>query len=71
MKPSELTEFITMKEDIKYIKIDIREIKASLKEFMDNSDKKYAGKWTEKVLWGFGGVVGTALLLAILEVVVK
>ena len=71
MKPSELKEFTIMKEDINHIKTDIGEIKLSLSNFMENVDKKYAGKWTEKVLWGFGGVIGTALLVAVLNLVIK
>jgi hypothetical protein len=71
MKPKELTEFITMKEDIKHIKIDMGEIKATLNDFIKNADRKYAGKWTEKIIWSMGGIVGAAILIAILEGVIK
>ena len=75
-----------LKNDVQEIKTDIKGLTKKLEEgFLDmtnkNSaeilnlareiEKKYASKWVEKVLWGIGGIVGTAILVAILELIIK
>ena len=34
-------------------------------------EKKFAGKWVEKVLWGAGGVAGTILIVQLFDKLIK
>lgn len=70
MTDEQTKNFTIMQEDIKHIKEDLGEIKEAVKTFMENSEKKFAGKWVEKVLWGLGGIVGTVVVVAILKLVI-
>lgn len=64
-------QVLIMQEDIKHIKDDILEIKDVMKNFIEQADKKYAGKWVEKILWSVGGVAGTIIVGAILKQIIK
>ena len=43
----------------------------ALNEKIDKALEKKAGIWVEKVLWGAGAIIGTALLLAGLSILLK
>lgn len=53
------------------IKKSLNHLADKLEEIVEKMDKKYAGKWVEKVLWSMGGIVGTVILIAIIELVVS
>jgi hypothetical protein len=67
-----------MKNDIKGLgtKLDstnlkVAEIHADLKEFIEKSESRFAGKWTEKLLIFVGSAVGLALIGALMALVLK
>lgn len=63
-------DMAVMKEDIKHIKGDISELKETLNKFIDGADGKFAGKWVESA-WKFVfTAVGTAVLGAILGLII-
>jgi hypothetical protein len=57
-----------MDNNIKEIKDDLKEIKIFLFEWLE---KKYANKWTEKVLIFIGWTIWTTIIIAILALVLK
>lgn len=75
-----------LKEDMAFVKDGIDDLKQTVSDgFADLStrnsaelirlaqeiDKKYASKWVERVFWGGGAVIGTAILVAIVELIIK
>lgn len=75
-----------LQSDVQEIKTDLKGVSQKLEQgFLDmtnkNSaeilnlareiEKKYANKWVEKVLWGIGGIIGTGVLVAIMELIIK
>jgi chromosome segregation ATPase len=71
-------DYALMCKDISEIKESITEIKqnqekymASMAQFMEKLDGRFAGKWVEKIMWGGGAVIGTAILVAIFEVIFR
>ena len=75
-----------LKEDMVVVKDGIDDLKQTVSEgfaelstrnsaelirLAQDIDKKYANKWVEKVFWGGGAVIGTAVLVAIIELVIK
>lgn len=75
-----------LKDDMTEVKSGIKDLSAKMEEGFYNLnnrnseeivkltrefEKKYAGKWVEKILWGAGGIIGTTILLAIIELVIK
>ena len=71
MNENQLEDFIKMQKDVENIKIDIGEIKVCLKEFTEMAEKRYAGKWVEKIMFFIGGVIGTGIVVAMLDVIIK
>lgn len=71
MTENDRIEFTIMKEDINHIKTDIGELKSTLKEFIETSEGRFAGKWVEKALFWIlmtaGGVIITYFIKTILE----
>ena len=76
----------SLQSDVQEIKTDLKEVSQKLEQgFLDMSnknsaeilnlareiEKKYASKWVEKVLWGIGGIIGTGVLVAIMELIIK
>ncbi len=41
-----------------------------LEKFIEQSEKRFASKWVEKVLWGIGAIIGTAFLVSIISLVI-
>jgi len=60
-----------MKNDIANIKEDVAEIKKDLKEFILESDKRFAGKWVERVLVGVATTIGLAIIGALMALLLK
>lgn len=59
-----------MKNDVRNIAGDVSELKADLKQFIKDAERRFAGKWTEKALVSIFSVVGLAVLGAILSIVI-
>ena len=55
-----------VKTDIKYIKNNIEEIK----DFIKTADHRYASKTTQKIVYGMVGLIVTAVLYALLYLVI-
>lgn len=67
-----------MKKDIEYIKVSLDNNKEDHKAMMDKiegwitaSEKRFAGRWTEKVLIWAGVGIGGALIVAFMELIIK
>lgn len=71
MADSVAVKVAKMEKDVEYIKTELGETKELIKEFIDKADTKYASKTTEKVVYGMVGTILTAVLLAILYMVIK
>lgn len=50
---------------------DHRRIFDKMEKFIESSDKRYASKNVEKILWGTGATIGIILLGAILSLILK
>ena len=49
----------------------VKRIEDKLDKFIDCAEKKFSKKWVEDVLiWG-GGIIGSALLLALMALILK
>ena len=64
-----------LETDIAYIKDSLLKINEYLqlnspKSILDETDLRYASKWTEKFAWGFCGATLLAVLFAVLRLVV-
>ncbi len=57
------------KTDIRYIKESLDELKTEFKGFTEQCDKKYASKWTEKIVFGMVGAIVLYFLNRVFEVV--
>lgn len=53
------------------VKTDILRLENALKDFMNNSEKKFADKWVENVVSWVGYTIVGAVLLALIYVVVQ
>ena len=69
---------IKMQTDISYIKEALDENKAQHKEIMDKmedwikaSEKRFAGRWTEKIIIWTGIGIGGALIVAFMNLIIK
>jgi len=57
-----------IKEELYALKSDIGGLSTKLDEIIDRMDKRYAPIWVKNVMvWG-GGIVGTSLILYVIEV---
>ena len=68
----------SVKKDIEFIKIsldenkkDCKEMIAEIKKWIIASDKKFANKWTEKVLVWMGAGIGGVLIVALMGLILK
>ena len=74
-------EIVEMKSDIKYIKEQLGKMptlegmKLANKELVEKifkeSEKRYASKSIEKIVWTTAGIIGTAVLYSVLDLVIK
>lgn len=69
VKVDDLNAF--MKDHCKWSECIVKELTAKFENKFVEQEKKFAGKWVEIVLWSGGGVVGVALLGAILALILK
>ena len=71
-----------LKKDLDYIKASVSlnktdntlahdKIMAKIDKFIDSAENKYAGRWTEKVLIWAGIGVGSALIIAFMNLIIK
>jgi hypothetical protein len=58
-----------LKTDIKYISESLDELKVEFKGFTEQCDKKYASKWTEKIVFGMVGMIVLYFLGLILKTI--
>jgi hypothetical protein len=65
------TKYEVMCKDVSDIKDDIAEMKKTMNDFISSADSKFASKRVESVLWAAGGVIGTAIVLALLRLIFK
>lgn len=49
----------------------VKRIEVKLDNFITGADKKFSGKWVEKVLVYGGGIVGTILVTALMALILK
>jgi len=74
-------ELIEMKTDINYIKEALKKMptiegmklanKELIQEILKETDKKYASKITERLVWGTSIIIGSAFLYAVIDLVIK
>ena len=64
-------EHLDIKNALVNLKTSITKLDTKLDDNLDKMERKFAGKWVEKVLWSTGGIIGTVILIAILSQVVK
>lgn len=64
-------KFELMNKDIQEIKDDMKELKATLKEFCETSDTKYASKNVERILFWAGALIGAGIIGAVLKTILK
>ena len=69
---------VKLQKDIEFIKIsldenkkDCKEMIAEIKKWIIASDKKFANKWTEKVLVWMGAGIGGVLIVALMGLILK
>lgn len=71
-----------LSKELEYMNKSIQELQEMLKSHMvkeemqmerllENLDKKYSGKWVEKVIWGAAASIWLSLLWAILVLILK
>ena len=67
-----------IEKDIEYIKESFKdnkeehhELSGVIKDFIKSADTKYAGKWVGDVLKWIGGVIGLAIIGALLSLIIK
>jgi len=68
----------SMKKDIEFIKISLEENKTEHKEILDeikdwiqSSESRFAGRWTEKVLIWTGIAMGGTMIAAFMNLILK
>lgn len=70
-----MEEFKTIKEDVADVKKDIEEVKINIAELpeklAEKFDERYAGKLSERLVFGLAGVMLAALIYALLNNVIK
>ncbi len=81
MKQTINEKIIAMKQDIHYIKEALEKMptiegmklanQKLVEEIFEKSEKRYASKTIEKIVWGTAGIVGTAILYSLLGLVIK
>ena len=64
-------EYKVMCKDVADIKEDIGELKKTLNDFICSADSRFASKKVENILWAAGGIIGTAIVLALLRLIFK
>jgi hypothetical protein len=64
-------KYEVMCKDVADIKEDIGELKKTLNDFISSADSRFASKRVENVLWAAGGIIGTAIVLALLRLIFK
>ena len=69
---------VKIQTDIGYIKDSLKDNKEEHKEILDKierwietSEQRFAPKWAADVIKWTGGVVGTAVLIALLSLIIK
>jgi len=60
-----------LKGETRHISEKLEEIHADFKSYVKESDTRFAGKWTEKVLVFVGTTVGLAVIGAIMTLILK
>jgi hypothetical protein len=63
------TKYEVMCKDVADIKEDIGELKKTLNDFINSADSRYASKKVENILWAAGGIIGTAITVALLRLI--
>ena len=74
-------KIIQMENDIHYIKEALKKMptiegmklanQELIEKIFKESEKRYASKTIEKIVWGTAGIVGTAILYSLLGLVIK
>jgi hypothetical protein len=64
-------QIISMKDDILEVKESQKKTNQKLDEILEKLDKKYASKWVEKVIIWAGAIIGTAVIGALMSLVLK
>ena len=74
-------KIIKMEKDIEYIRKQLDKMptlegmklanQELVEEVFEKTDKKYASKAIEKVVWGTAGIIFTAVLYSVLGLVIK
>ena len=57
------------KKELEYVKATTTRIEKKMDDFIDSAEKKFAPKWAADVLKYAGGVVATAVILAICSLI--
>lgn len=63
---TQMTNFDQKLDDVKE---SVQEVKDIITTFIENSDRKFASKWVEKVVWGVASIIGTTVVLAVLSLI--
>jgi len=75
MPHDELTQFKidmnNMRNDISNINKEVGELKDLMTKFIEKSESRFAGKWTEKAMVTVISAVGLAALGALLSLIIK
>lgn len=70
MNRKEIEEFTTMKNDIEHIKQHQEEMVGKLDKFIEAADGKYASKKIELAFYWLAGLIGTAVVGAIMKIII-
>jgi len=81
MKQTINEKIIEMKQDIHYIKLALQKMptiegmklanQKLVEKIFEESEKRYASKTIEKIVWATAGIVGTAVLYSLLGLIIK